>query len=173
MPLIVEDGSGTNPLANSYVSETEIIDFAALRGITVTDDQATIAGINAMDYLFSIDTWLQGTPTSLTQPLPYPKTGIIPGCADADELPNDAIPSNIINAQLYLSIYSFEGMGLAAPVSGQTVKREKVDVIVTAYMTPVDGGAINAKPEMPMLRANLTPISVGCGVVSGFTTVRV
>lgn len=175
MALIVEDGTGSNPTANSYVSTQQIVDFAALRGLTLTEAEADVAGIAAMDYLLMVDDTLQGEPTDAAQPLPYPKTGVYVGCG-TEEFPDDQIPGNIIQAQLYLSYYSADGAKLTGPTVGQTVKREKVDVIETEYMTPSEGGALNTKPAMDIVDKMLTPVSVGCvigGYVGGFTTVRV
>ena len=40
--IVVEDGTGTNAAANSYVSEADLTTYAADRGVTLTADRKSV-----------------------------------------------------------------------------------------------------------------------------------
>jgi hypothetical protein len=168
VPLIVEDGTGSDPTANSYAARADIIVYAAARGVTLTDDAATdVLGIAAMDYLETRD--YKGDPTygavGVDQPLAWPRTSVTIGLVT---LAPDAMPLALKNAQCELALQKHNGIDLT-PVraGGQLIKAEKLDVIETEYFET--SGMI--EPVMPRVDALLKPlIRVGFGPL---TAIRV
>lgn len=100
--LIVEDGSIVAN-ANSFVTDDEFKSYADLRNIdipaTQPDREALL--ILAVDYLFSIESQLQGYRTDSTQTLPFPRTGV---CLNQRPMDSSFIPQNVKNAQMELAI---------------------------------------------------------------------
>lgn len=80
--LVVEDGTGADPSANSYASRATIIAYAAMRGTVVADvDASDVFAIKAMDYLDQ-QNWIgrradldstQDPPVAVVQPLDWPR----------------------------------------------------------------------------------------------------
>lgn len=160
MPLIVEDGTGTNVAADSYVSEADIIAYAAARGVTVPNDAAaTLAGVKAMDYLevqhFKGSHVLEGV-----QPLQWPRQNVK---ISLTTLASDVIPIGLKNAQCELAMQSFNGIDLLPSraaeqaIKSETIGGSSTGQIVTEYFAPA--------PDVPLLtraEALLRPLlSVG------------
>ena len=125
---------------NSYVSESELTDYATARGI-VLDGAPDVALIKAMDWL-SIQPWI-GEKTDPTQPLDFPRNG------------DTTVPTAIKMAQLYLAVRADSGVDLLAP-SPLEIKREKVDVIETEYATG-SNVALYQTAELPYIKTMLAP----------------
>ena len=70
MSIIVEEGTGTNLAANSYVSEAELVAYAAARGITLTVSAEQLL-IKAMDYIESLS--YISEKKNCKQPLQWPR----------------------------------------------------------------------------------------------------
>lgn len=119
MAIIVEDGTGTNPLANSYVSEAELTTYATDRGITLTGTAAVLL-INAMDWIES-QTYA-GSKTSDTQPLQWPREGVY---IDGVLVANDTIPKTLKDLQMRVAVDTDAGSDYSG-VSSQAVKQETV-----------------------------------------------
>lgn len=150
MPIVVEDGSIVSG-ANSYVSEAELIAYAAARGITLTADPEILL-IKAMDYLESLN--YKGYKKTRLQPLQWPRCGVIIDCYC---FPSDEIPQELKNAQMSLAISIDAGDDPLATQS-QSVKREKVDVIEVEYM---DGSS--SSPIIKSVNAALSKLLAGGG----------
>jgi hypothetical protein len=150
MAIIVEDGTGTNPAANSYVSVTDLTDFATLRGITFTGDEEVLL-INAMDYVEAVRDDFKGSKTSSTQPLQWPREGV---WIDNYAIDSDVIPQELKNAQMQAAIET-DSQDLS-PNTGQNIKSEKVDVLEVVYQ---DGDGSLTAPNFPKVDAYLDPIS--------------
>lgn len=151
MPLILEDGTGSDPTANSYAERADIIDYAAARGVSLTDDAATdLLAIAAMDYLETRE--YKGDPTNTDQALAWPRQNVTVGVAS---LPIDQIPLALKNAQCELALQKHNGVDLM-PVraAGQLIKAEKLDVIETEYFET--GGLV--MPFLPRAEALLKPL---------------
>jgi hypothetical protein len=148
LELIVEDGSLVDG-ANSYSSMDEIITYCALRGVTITNDDAgVIKAIKAMDYLETKD--YLGKQVELTQSLSWPRKCVT--YQDGTPFPDDEIPVNLKNAQCQLVIEQANGIDISPSVAGGPfVTREKVDVIEVdyAYKLGTEG------PELPLVDAFL------------------
>lgn len=174
MALILEDGTGITD-ATSYVSVTAARDYAAARGVELSDDDAEVEAllIKAMDYLEAQRALYQGRKTYPgVQALQWPRTGVVLDCHY--ELPDNVIPQELKNAQSQLCIELFNGIELLPSSDGRYVKREKVDVIETEFMTPGDLGAgVSQSPSSTAVDALLQPLFNACGGGYSLRTVRV
>lgn len=149
------------PGTNTYATETELADYAAARGITVTGTPATLLTI-AMDYLAALEDRWQGVRTSAAQPLAWPRTGVY---VYGTELADDAIPQSLIDAQCRLALDADAGVELLpnVPVGGRgSVVREKVDVVEVQYAE----GYNNSQPIFTAVNGLLKPLMKAGGGVN-------
>ena len=160
MAIVVEDGTGSNPAANSYVSEAELTTYATDRGITL---------VGSADHLLllSMDTIetrsYQGYKTSSAQPLQWPRAGVV---VDGSSIASDEIPQDLKTAQIITALSIDSGvnpMGTTKPA----VKRKKVDVIDIEYQ---DGAS--SKSYDPKINAYLKPLLAFQGGFSNFAVTR-
>ena len=175
MALIIEDGTG-KPDANSYTTVEEARSYAAARGTDLPDDDAQVESllVRAMDYLEAQRAKYQGVKTYPgLQALQWPRSGVIIDCDY--QLPDNIIPTELKNAQKQLALEVFNGLVLLPSSDGRVVKREKVDVIETEYMTGQDlGSGATMGPSFPSVDALLEPLFSACGGGGFFLkTVRV
>lgn len=117
--IIIEDGTGTNPSANSYVTEAELTAYATNRGITLTGTASALL-YSAMDFI-ELQTY-KGAKTATTQPLQWPRTGVY---VDGVLLASDEVPALVKELQYRVAIDIDQG---ADPngVRAQAVKQETV-----------------------------------------------
>lgn len=137
--IIVEDGSGVAN-ANSYVSVDDARTYAKNRGVELPADNDEVAAmlIKSTDYLEAQACRYQGKPTSSTQSLQWPRTGVVLNC---DEVPSNVIPKSLISAQIQLAMAINAGFDLQPNVSPQDyVIKEKVGPIETQYSDPLNVG---------------------------------
>lgn len=127
MPLIVETGEGVVS-ANSYVTLTEAQSFIDERGLSATLTEGLL--LRAMDALSGQR--FNGEKARDANPLSWPRIGAYD--CESNEIANDGIPRNLINAQIWLAYYIQSGSD-PAEVSTPGIKREKVDVIEVEYST--------------------------------------
>lgn len=183
MALTVEDGTGLAD-SNSYVTVAEAKAYAAARGIElpVDDDDVEVLLIKAMDYLEAQRSKYQGRKTwprpdmdvshPHAQALQWPRVGVVLDCSY--DLPDNVIPEELKRAQSQLTIEVFAGLELMPSSDGSMVKREKVDVLETEFMTPKDWGDSGYPgPQFPAVDALLEPLFNACGSGAMFRTVRV
>lgn len=175
MALIIEDGTG-KPDASSYVTAQQARAYALSRGTELSDDDTQVEQllVRAMDYLEAQRTKYQGVKTYPgLQALQWPRSGVILDCSY--QLPDNIIPVELKNAQMQLALESFNGLVLLPSSDGRVVKREKVDVIETEYMTGQDlGSGAVMGPSFPAVDALLDPLFSACGGGGFFLkTVRV
>lgn len=160
MAIVVEDGTGLNPAANSYVSESELTTYATGRGITL---------VGSADHLLllSMDTLetrkYQGAKTSTSQPLQWPRTGVV---VDGSNIVSDEIPNDLKNAQIVTSLSIDAGVNPMGKID-PAVKREKVDVIEVEYQ---DNAA--SRSYDPKINAYLAPFLAYGGGMSNFSVTR-
>lgn len=181
MALEIEDGTGKAD-SNSYVSVAEARAYATARGITLPADDLAVESllIQSMDYLEAQrrlyqgeKTWPVGTVAHpAAQALQWPRTGVLVDCRY--ELADDVIPGELKRAQMQAALEVFAGIPLMPSSNGRVVKREKVDVIETEYMTGTEIGASGAlgTPSFPAVDALLESL-YGCGGGFFLKTVRV
>ena len=127
--LVIEDGSGSNPAAESYATAAELADYAARFGLTVPPDvelQEVLLrrAAQAMNGL----SW-KGRRVSTDQALAWPRTGVD---VDHEVLPSNLIPGPIQYGQMALATELYAD-DLNPPSIQGPVKREKVDVIEVEY----------------------------------------
>jgi len=170
MALVIEDGSGVGG-ANSYVSAADYTAWATARGYTVTATEAQIeaAAILAMDYL-QIAVCYQGDKVEDDQALEYPRSDVyIRGALFAD----DAIPSQLKQAELFLIHASLSGVDLmpnSSGVASDYVIKEKVGPIETTYADPTN---IQNQPTFTAVN-KLLAVLLGdqCNAFGSFDVVR-
>lgn len=157
MPLLIEDGTNVAG-ATSYATRVEIIAYAAARGVTIADEDATdVFAVKAMDYLERqrfkgerVNDVYDG------QPLEWPRKCVGIGLF---QLPIDVIPHGLINAQCEAAMLISQGIDLEPNrAAEQHVKSEKVGPLETEYF-----GAPLIKATTPQLDALLRPLVVGSG----------
>ena len=133
MALIIEDGTGNVPGANSYVTDLEYTTYATARGLTVGVDAPTREKelILAMDFLESMRSSFQGTKTLQVNPLQYPRSGVF---IDGFSIDNDFIPVELKNSQIESAAYA-SANELISNTASQNVASETVDVISISYFS--------------------------------------
>lgn len=101
MAIIVEDGSGSNPLANSYASIDTLRAYAKARGETVPSNAAECEALlhKAMDYMRGLR--YKGERATKAQPLDWPRYGVY-----IDNFPYSSteLPRQLEQAQCALAI---------------------------------------------------------------------
>lgn len=174
MALEIEDGTG-KANATSYVTVAEARTYAASRGVVLSNDDAVVEAqlIQAMDYVESFRAKYQGRKTwprpdmdvshPDAQALQWPRTGVVIDCDY--NLPDNVIPQELKQAQMQAAIEVHNGLVLMPSSDGRVVKKEKVDVIETEYMTSdeVGGGGVIGTASFPILEALLEPLFSACG----------
>lgn len=174
MALEIEDGTG-KANANSYVTVAELEAYAEARGVVLPNTEAAVETllIQAMDYVESFRAKYQGRKTwprpdmdaahPHAQALQWPRTGVVIDCDY--NLPDNVIPQELKSAQMQAAIEAHNGLILMPSSDGRVVKKEKVDVIETEYMTSDDigGGAVVGAASFPLLEALLEPLFNACG----------
>lgn len=168
--LIVETGAIVAD-SNSFVDETQIVAYAAARGVTLpfgTDpqkDAVAILGIKAADYL-RIMPW-KGEVVSVTQTMPWPRKNLNMTPA----WPEDAVPLAVIEAQLQLTLLANAGTVLIPTSSGiGYLIKEKIGPIENVYSEKV-GVSSDGLPILPGIRGLLDPWLLG--TMEGFVPVLI
>lgn len=158
--LIVEDGSVVAN-ANSFVTEQQIVTYAAMRGIVLpfaTDadkDAVAILGVKAMDYL-RILPW-RGEPVSQTQTTPWPRKNMQTPIV----YPEDEVPLNVVEAQLQLTLLVNGGTVLIPTSTGTGyLVKEKIGPIENVYSEKV-GVSTDGLPILPGIAGLLDPWLLG------------
>lgn len=149
MAIVVEDGSGSNPLANSYITVAEAQAYATARGYTLPTAVEPLL-IQAMDYFRTLN-WA-GQRTSEAQPLAWPRTGI---CGVAD----NEIPQSLKDAQARLALNIANGTN-PAPTTNPNVGAlvaEKEGDLAHEFAEPSKAASWSNVPNMPVVTALLRP----------------
>lgn len=137
--LIVEDGTGlTN--AESYVSVVEIDDYFAKLGYTVwqtlTEPEKEQAIRRAMRYMRQVyHGYWRGVPATTTQALDWPRDRV-PGELYGTYYPNNAVPMDVKEAQMLLSIKAAAGELAPDLDTAGGVLEETVGPITIKYDKP-------------------------------------
>jgi hypothetical protein len=158
--LIVEDGTVVAD-SNSFVSEQEVVDSAAMRGVTLpfsTDedkDKVAILAIKAADYL-RIMPW-KGEVVESTQTMPWPRKNI----GSTPSFPEDEVPLSVIEAQQQLVLLVNAGTILVPTSTGTGyLIKEKIGPIENVYSEKV-GVSSDGLPLFPGIKALLYPWILG------------
>lgn len=101
MPLIIETGSIV-PNADSYVTRADYITYAAARGVTVADVDATDVTLRkAAQFIDSHESNLKGMRVQRDQPMAFPRIGAY---IDGWHWNSEEIPRQVILAQLNIAL---------------------------------------------------------------------
>lgn len=175
MPVIVETGTGINPLANSYVSESDALTYAQNRGELFPADTADITPllIKAMDYLTKYRSEWPGVKTAAAQPLAWPREGAQVECHV--DFPNDEIPTELKNAQMQLAVDAYQFGDLNPTTDGYAIAREKVDVIEIEYAAGgrLSGTSLPAEMNLAKATAWIDQLLYPCGQPAFLTSIRI
>jgi hypothetical protein len=154
-----------------YVTDDELTEYATARGVTLTGDLSVLL-TKSLDYI-ETRSYL-GTKTDLTQTLQFPRTLYSSLDAHFEALnsysvkfstfgtctyDNNVVPTEIKNAQMIGAILIGQGYDLQ-PTIGQSVKREKVDVIEIEYQE----GSVSGSNQFRALSDILKPFLSGSGM---------
>jgi hypothetical protein len=96
MAIIIEDGSNVAG-ANSFISVSDVREYATVRGYVLTSTDPVIKGyiIRFMDWLYGLEGRMKGSRQYTDQNTPYPRTGVI---LDGVLIDDGVIPLNAKNA---------------------------------------------------------------------------
>lgn len=151
MTLIVEDGSGSNPLANTYITDADFVAYADSIGATypATPTEREPLIIAAKNYTEGFRARYIGAKNAQAQPLQWPRYGAY---VDGYEIANDEIPVELKNAQAQAAIERNSSALYSNTKAG--IKRKKVDVLETEY----ENGGSAAQKEFTAVMAWLDPL---------------
>lgn len=127
----VEDGSRSDPKANSYAERQTLIDFGARLGVSVTDDEsADVALIKAAQFIDTHEPNLRGERIARDQPMAFPRAWLE---IDGWLYEPDLIPEKVKQVQLDLALDILEGTDpWNPPVNPErAVKSERVEGAVS------------------------------------------
>lgn len=167
--IVVEDGTGKDN-ANSYVSVSEFIDYAAQTGVDLEDDDSTaILLIKAMRYLETKT--FKGKRTTLLQALNWPRKDAYIYCEEPEILfADNSIPANIKKAEMELALLVESGVDLMPTITASDlVVREVIGPITTEYANPGEYG-LSYAPQLPLIDSLLSCMIQKSG--GQFRTVR-
>ena len=136
MTLVVEDGTGTNPAANTYVSAATLTAYALARGYTLVADPEQLL-IQAMDYVEGLP--FQGIKQLQFQPLEFPRYRMY---IDGYPLLSNVLPKQLMDGQCQVAMAIDQGNG---PLQDQPrmVTKEKVNGIEVDYSASSSSTVIN------------------------------
>lgn len=151
--ITVEDGTGANPAANSYVTLAEVKAYCEQRNLPLpSDDEQTNALIvQAADFVDTME--FKGERTSPSQPMQWPREGVYL-YSDDEPLANTAIPSQLKKAQCQL-VYDGTITELQPTGDGREVLKEKVDVLEVQY---AERGAGSVEPQFNKAMSIIKPL---------------
>jgi hypothetical protein len=149
MALIIENGSLVVN-ANSYVTVSQVRDYASARGILLPSADADIEHylIKAMDYLESITNY-KGDKVNIAQNLEWPRVNVTIGLSTVD---SSIIPAQLLKAQMQLALHVSDGIDLNPITTGNFVVKEKIGPIETQYSETLN---TDLSPTLPLVDALL------------------
>lgn len=164
MPLIVEDGSIV-PNADSYISLADARALAANYGLELPEDDiaAEVALRNGATYVGLAEPQMCGRRVSAKQSLAYPRTGVT---LNGFPVANNAIPKQVILAQVIASATYGAGTEVRANSDGRSVQTERVEGAVT--VTYFNNGNSGATTAITAADDALRPLLCG-GLNNGFS----
>ena len=155
MALVVEDGTGVAN-ANSFVTEDEIIGYAAARGVTIDPAQVEVNATKAMDYFLTL-CLLGEIAYPGVQFTVYPRRGLVEGDTDPDAVLT--IPAMVKLAQMQLALDAANGIALVPSRNAEpALKRRKTGPLEREYFEPT-----SYLPDLPLVDAMLAPLKCGQG----------
>ena len=163
MTLVVETGSGGNPLANSYVSTATVDAYFVDRGNTAWTGTTAVkeaAVLRAMDYLEWSYVWKAQRLTD-DQPLQWPRT-FYPIDTWNRAISINVVPPAIIKATCELSLRALAG-DLFPDTAGPRVQSESSSIggAISKSRTYAGGGGFSNQKRFPMVDAILARYASG------------
>lgn len=152
MAIIIEDGSIVAG-ANSYASESQLSDYADVRGISLLISQDELL-IRAMDFIEQLD--YVGSRLTKDQPLQWPRDNVF---IDGFPYSKSEIPPQLIKAQLAVAISINAGVDPLSTIERAT-KKEKLDVLEVEYQDNA-----SATPVIRAVNAAIRKIVKGGGAL--------
>jgi len=167
MAIVLEDGTGSNPAANSYQDTDDLIAYAALRGVDLALDPVEdleVLLIKAMDYLEGQRERYKGHKTSADQPLQWPRQSVWGVELPETLTPDDEIPSVLKYAQLTLAIDAITVDLMPNQIQGD--KGAVIKSVVGPIETTYDSKGIKQqfKPALSKADALLSPLYMRNGL---------
>lgn len=153
MPLIVEDGTGRED-ANSYVDLAGARSLAAMRGITLSENDNELSAqlISAADRITSYESRFTGVRVTGEQGLSYPRAS---SYRYGQIIGNVAVPKELKLAQVTIAGILQEGGEIWA-TSVEGIKSEKIGPLAIEYADTVSASVGN--PDLPQIVAILEPL---------------
>ena len=159
--IIVEDGTVVAG-ANSYVTEADLTQYAADRGVTL-NTATDVLIIKAMDYIESLN--FIGDKHIEEQPLQWPRDEVY---IDGYYIERETIPKELKNG-VYATALAIDAELDPLRVVERATKREKVDVVEVEYMDSAASETI-VRTINAALRKIIKPGGLGS---TSFAVVRV
>ncbi len=134
MSLIIEDGSIVNN-ANSLVTRTEFISYAASLGVVIADNETTdVLLIKAMNFINSHERQLKGSKVDRDQGVSYPRTGLV---VDGWAWEQTEIPTIAKNCQMEFALEINSGNDLYNPTysKGPRIEETVSGAVTVRYGT--------------------------------------
>lgn len=103
--IVVEDGKGSNPSANSYADVAMLRSYANMvkASLPSADEDCASLLLEAMTYLDDQSRRFKGLPIA-GYPLAWPRTGVV---LDGSILPSNVVPRELEYAQMALAVIAF------------------------------------------------------------------
>lgn len=158
--LVIEDGTGLDN-SNTYATIAEARNYALNRGVTLSQDDDTIAAqlIKAADYLNALECEFKSLRLKDSQALAFPRINI-------------GLPVAVKNAQMQAVIEQANGFDLMPTVNASNyVTKEKVGDLEITYADPIQAGITPVFPAIKALLFSL--LKENCNTGGGFKTIRV
>jgi len=147
---------------NTYASEAELSAYASAREIDIAGTPSALL-TKAMDYLATLEDRWQGSRTSASQPLAWPRTGVyVYGTALAD----DAIPQSLKDAQCRLALDVDAGVALLPTVSAGSKGSVIEETVFGAVSVKYAEGANNTQPVFTAAMGLLKPLMKAGGGIN-------
>lgn len=151
--IIVEDGTISDPDANSYVDYEFVSDFAEDRGVILGTEEATKPLIfRAMDVVEGFAAQFQGYKVNAAQPLQFPRYGVY---IDTFLIDSDIIPTTLKRAVAQLVLDQKNGVDIEPNVTGAFVKRQKVGPIEREFSEAIN---TSGQPELTAFNRFINPL---------------
>jgi len=146
---------------NTYATAAELAAYATARGLEVAGDSDVLL-TKALDYLATLEDRWQGSRTSVSQPLAWPRAGVyVYGTLLAD----DAIPQSLKDAQCRLALDVDAGVALL-PTVGAGSKGSMIEQTVDVITTKWAEGANNTQPVFTAAMGLLKPLMKAGGGIN-------
>lgn len=157
MTLTVENGTGVSN-ANSYVSPSDHVAYAALYGVTVTSGQAEINLRKAMDDIESRR--YKGTKKYATSvnTLKFPRDNV---CIEGEIISYTESLTRIVKVQNEMALGIYNGADPLAMKGGKVVSEEKFGDMEISYATSKEVPLTNPRVDLfinPLLLEKVAPL---------------